>query len=132
MIMNYLLMSYIALVSCWPVTLILLSVAVVVLLHAERRVLNVSIVVLVGFLVYAAWQFGETMRSPSSLLVGRSKLCTSCRERKSLTLFQFQPSISDPFRNYANLHSFFSQLINQFSFWSRMNLLFHILQYKQS
>ncbi|WP_368763462.1 hypothetical protein [Klebsiella variicola] len=70
MIMNYLLMSYIALVSCWPVTLILLSVAVVVLLHAERRVLNVSIVVLVGFLVYAAWQFGETMRSPSSLLVG--------------------------------------------------------------
>lgn len=54
MIMDYLLISYIALASCWPVTLILLSVAVVVLLHAERRVLNVSIVVLVGFLVFAA------------------------------------------------------------------------------
>lgn len=63
-------MSYIALASCWPVTLILLSVAVVVLLHAERRVLNVSIVVLAGFLVFAAWQFGATMRSPFSLLVG--------------------------------------------------------------
>lgn len=37
--MDYLLMSYIALASCWPVTLILLSVAVVVFLHAERRVL---------------------------------------------------------------------------------------------
>ncbi len=70
MIMDYLLMSYIALASCWPVTLILLSVAVVVLLHAERRVLNVSIVVLVGFLVFAVWQFGATMRSPFSLLVG--------------------------------------------------------------
>lgn len=70
MIMDYLLMSYIALASCWPVTLILLSVAVVVLLHAERRVLNVSIVVLAGFLVFAAWQFGATMRSPFSLLVG--------------------------------------------------------------
>ncbi len=55
--MDYLLMSYIALASCWPVTLILLSVAAVVLLHAERRVLNVSIIVLVGFLVFAAWQF---------------------------------------------------------------------------
>ena len=42
MIMDYLLMSYVALASCWPVTLILLSVAVAVLLHAERRVLNVS------------------------------------------------------------------------------------------
>ncbi|EMD1841775.1 hypothetical protein VQV38_001765 [Raoultella planticola] len=50
--------------------LVLQSVAVVVLLHAERRVLNVSIIVLVGFLVFAAWQFGATMRSPSSLLVG--------------------------------------------------------------
>lgn len=49
MIMDYLLMSYIALASCWPVTLILLSVAVVVLLHAERRVLNVSIVVWLVF-----------------------------------------------------------------------------------
>jgi len=68
--MDYLLMSYIALASCWPVTLILLSVAVVVLLHAERRVLNVSIAVLVGFLVFAVWQFGATMRSPSSFLVG--------------------------------------------------------------
>ncbi|HHQ2446801.1 hypothetical protein POW16_06490 [Raoultella planticola] len=29
-----------------------------------------SIIVLVGFLVFAAWQFGATMRSPSSLLVG--------------------------------------------------------------
>lgn len=70
MIMDYLFMSYIALASCWPVTLILLLVAAVVLLHAERRVLNVSIVILVGFLVFAAWQFGATMRSPSSLLVG--------------------------------------------------------------
>ncbi|EPY4663971.1 TPA: hypothetical protein ACHB2C_005715 [Klebsiella variicola subsp. variicola] len=70
MIMDYLFMSYIALASCWPVTLILLSVAAVVLLHAERRVLNVSIVVLVCFLVFAAWQFGATMRSPSLLLVG--------------------------------------------------------------
>ncbi|WP_434666522.1 hypothetical protein ACMYSO_18110 [Klebsiella sp. B345] len=69
MITDYLLMSYIALASCWPVTLILLLVAVVVLLHAERRVLNVSVVVLVGFLVFAAWQFGATMRSPSLLLV---------------------------------------------------------------
>ncbi|VED50467.1 Uncharacterised protein [Raoultella terrigena] len=67
MITNYLLMLYISLASCWPVSLILLSVAVVVLLHAERRVLNVSIVVLVGFLVLAAWQFGATMRGPSSL-----------------------------------------------------------------
>lgn len=50
--------------------MVLQSVAVVVLLHAERRVLNVSIIVLVGFLVFAAWQFGATMRSPSSLLVG--------------------------------------------------------------
>lgn len=70
MIMDYLLMSYIALVSCWPVTLILLWGAVVVLLHAERRVLNVSIVVLVSFLVFAAWQFGATMRGASSLLMG--------------------------------------------------------------
>ncbi|MBL2515257.1 hypothetical protein ELK10_29640 [Klebsiella pneumoniae] len=68
--MDYLLMSYIALASCWPVTLILLSVAVVVLLHAERRVLNVSIVVLSGFLGFAAWQLGATMRSPVSLLGG--------------------------------------------------------------
>ncbi|HIH4625216.1 Uncharacterised protein [Klebsiella variicola] len=59
--MDYLLMSYIALASCWPVTLILLSVAAVVLLHAERRVLNVSIIVLVGFLVFAAWQFMHTL-----------------------------------------------------------------------
>lgn len=66
--MGCLLMFYIALTSCWPVTLIMLSVAVVVLLHAERRVLNVSIVAQVGFLVFAAWQFGATMRSPSSLL----------------------------------------------------------------
>ncbi len=93
MIMDYLLMSYIALASCWPVTLILLSVAVVVLLHAERRVLNVSIVVLVGFLVFAARQFGATMRSPFSLLVGGAVNFVPCRERKSLTLFQFQPSI---------------------------------------
>ena len=70
MIMDYVLMSYIALASCWPVTLILLSVAIVVLLNAERRVLNVSIVALVGFLVFAAWQFGATMRSPSSFLAG--------------------------------------------------------------
>lgn len=70
MITGYLLMSYIALASCWPVTLILLLVAIVVLLHAERRVLNVSVVALVGFLVFVAWQFGATMRSPSSLLVG--------------------------------------------------------------
>ena len=70
MIMDFLMMSYIALASCWPATLILLSIAVAVLLHAERRMLNVSIVVLVGFLVFAAWQFGATMRSPSSLLVG--------------------------------------------------------------
>lgn len=68
MITNYLLMSYIALASCWPVSLILLSIAIIVLLHAERRVLNVSIVVLVAFLVLAAWQFGATMRGPSSLL----------------------------------------------------------------
>ncbi|CAM7824210.1 MULTISPECIES: hypothetical protein [Klebsiella] len=69
MILDYLLMSYIALASCWPVTLILLLVAVIVLLHADRQVLNVSIIVLIGFLVFAAWQFGATMRSPSSLLV---------------------------------------------------------------
>lgn len=68
--MGYLLMSYIALASCWPVMLILPSIAIVVLLHAERRVLNVSIVVRVGFLVFAAWQFGATMSSPSSLLAG--------------------------------------------------------------
>ncbi len=37
MIMDYLFMSYIALASCRPVTLILLLVAAVVLLHAERR-----------------------------------------------------------------------------------------------
>lgn len=70
MIVDYLLMSYIALASCWPVTLILISVAVIVLLHAERRVLNMSVVVLVGFLVFAAWQFGATMRGASSLLMG--------------------------------------------------------------
>ena len=70
MIMDYLFMSYNALASCWPATLILLLVAAVVLLHAERRVLNVSVVILVGFLVFAAWQFGATMRSPSSSLVG--------------------------------------------------------------
>lgn len=57
MITDYLLMSYIALASCWPVTLILLSVTIVVFLHADRWVLNLSIVVLVGFLVFSAWQF---------------------------------------------------------------------------
>ena len=70
MILDYLLMSYIALASCWPVTLILLLVAVIVLMHADRQVLNVSIIVLIGFLVFAAWQFGATMRSPSSFLAG--------------------------------------------------------------
>lgn len=64
MIMDYLLMSYIALASCWPVTLILLSVAVVVLLHAERRVLNVSIVVLVGFLVLLPGSSGRQCVAP--------------------------------------------------------------------
>ena len=64
MIMDYLLMSYIALASCWPVTLILLSVAVVVLLHAERRVLNVSIVVLVGFLVLLHGSSGRQCVAP--------------------------------------------------------------------
>lgn len=68
--MDYLLMSYIALVSCWPVLLILLSVAVVVVLHADRRVLRVTLVAFVGALAFAAWQFGVTIHRPPSLLVG--------------------------------------------------------------
>lgn len=70
MMMDYLLMSYIALASCWPVSLILLSVAVIVLLHVDRRILRVALFFFAGFLAFAAWQFGATMRSPFSLLVG--------------------------------------------------------------
>ncbi|EEG0918922.1 hypothetical protein ACEZNE_005461 [Klebsiella pneumoniae] len=70
--MDYLLMSYIAVVSCWPVTLILLLVASVVLLHADRRVLRVAIIVLVGFLAFAAWEFGKTIHNPPSLLAGKT------------------------------------------------------------
>jgi hypothetical protein len=40
MITDYLFMSYVAVASCWPVTLILLSVAIILLLHAERKVLR--------------------------------------------------------------------------------------------
>ncbi|WBW60264.1 hypothetical protein [Klebsiella electrica] len=70
MITDYLFMSYVAVASCWPVTLILLSVAIILLLHAERKVLRVTIVALVGFLAFAAWQFGTAMHKPPLMLAG--------------------------------------------------------------
>ncbi len=59
MITDYLFMSYVAVVSCWPITLILLLLAIMLLLHAERKVLIVVIIVFMGGLAFAAWQLGQ-------------------------------------------------------------------------
>lgn len=41
MIMGYLFMTYVAVVSCWPVSLILLLTLAAILLHSERKILRV-------------------------------------------------------------------------------------------
>lgn len=66
MISAYLLMLCVSLVSCWPLTLILLSVATVVLLHTESWVMKVAVVAFAGFLAFAALQFGTIVHSYTS------------------------------------------------------------------
>ncbi|HBS5981352.1 TPA: hypothetical protein MAL29_004844 [Klebsiella variicola] len=68
MIMGYLFMTYVAVVSCWPVSLILLLAIAAILLHVDRRILRVSIIALVGFLAFAIWQFGTRAHDTSTLL----------------------------------------------------------------
>ncbi|HFP9265112.1 TPA: hypothetical protein ACHOYZ_001072 [Klebsiella michiganensis] len=70
MIMGYLFMTYVAVVSCWPVSLILLLALAAILLHSDRKILRVSIIVIVAFLAFAAWQYGTAVHSTSSLLSG--------------------------------------------------------------
>ncbi|HBV2136959.1 TPA: hypothetical protein MDR45_001103 [Klebsiella variicola] len=68
MIMGYLFMTYVAVVSCWPVSLILLLAIAAILLHVDRRILRVSIIAFVGFLAFAIWQFGTRAHDTSTLL----------------------------------------------------------------
>ncbi|MEB6354979.1 hypothetical protein MXL87_08295 [Klebsiella variicola] len=68
MIMGYLFMTYVAVVACWPVSLILLLALAAILLHVDRRILRVSIIALVGFLAFAIWQFGTRTHDTSTLL----------------------------------------------------------------
>lgn len=70
MIMGYLYMTYVAVVSCWPVSLILLLVLAAILLNSDRQILRVSIIVIVAFLAFAAWQYGTAAHSTSSFLSG--------------------------------------------------------------
>lgn len=70
MIMGYLFMTYVAVVSCWPVSLILLLALASILLHSDRKILCVSIIVIVAFLAFAAWQYGTAAHSTSSFLSG--------------------------------------------------------------
>lgn len=70
MIMGYLYMTYVAVVSCWPVSLILLLTLAAILLHSDRQILRVSIIVIVAFLTFAAWQYGTAVHSTSSFLSG--------------------------------------------------------------
>ncbi len=52
MIIGYLFMTYVAVISCWPVSLILLLAVAAILLHLDRRILRVSIIAFVGFLAF--------------------------------------------------------------------------------
>ena len=70
MIMGYLFMTYVAVVSCWPVSLILLLTLAAILLHSDRKILRVIIIVSVAFLAFAAWQYGTAVHSTSSFLSG--------------------------------------------------------------
>lgn len=70
MIMGYLFMTYVAVVSCWPVSLILLLALAAILLHSDRKILRVSIIVIVAFLAFAAWQYGTAAHTTSSFLSG--------------------------------------------------------------
>lgn len=68
MIIGYLFMTYVAVISCWPVSLILLLAVAAILLHLDRRILRVSIIAFVGFLAFSAWQFGTRVHNTPTFL----------------------------------------------------------------
>lgn len=53
-------------------------------------------------------RLGRLWIAPSSMLVGAQEaLCIMPSKKVANPPFQYQPSVPDPFRNHANLHSLF-------------------------